>query len=260
MISFHTEGEVKEFSRMLELPPIKINSAQYEMLPLCEMGISISFSKFMALEQRMWVAAQNLVKAFKTDHKGLCNSETDYSESFWERTMYIENAIISYNACLDYIYIILYFYYDFYRESEIPIKRAKDIDRISEGFELEQKKRLTQTLRKDSQTKKMIEDIEIYRKSSQKLRNNANNLKHRAGFWVCGFDYPRNTKVTKVINGAEVDITMILTPKSHDLEKEIKYLVGIHNQLIRLVLELFYLLNYPRKIEQFLQFNGLNAD
>ncbi len=101
------DKELDVFFKKFELMVMNnINFIFYEMLPLCGVGVSIAYSKFIILHKKIRNGAFSLINAYKNKHFDFYKQKIE--DASWERNMYLENAILIYNPIRDYIYQIIY--------------------------------------------------------------------------------------------------------------------------------------------------------
>lgn len=85
------------------------------------------------------------------------------------------------------------------------------------------------------------------------MRELANDIKHRGCIAINGIEVSRNTKVTKVINGQEIDMTDLVSEIRIDIDEEIEKLVHIHQSSVELQKELFELCAFNNQLKDFLE-------
>ena|GEM_PF-1912325 len=256
--SNQTEDDIREFAK--GLPLLKMNNIYrmfYEMLPLCGFGPAIAFSRFLALHQKIVSGSHALINAYKKDHKSIWGD--DLEDSLWQRSMYFENAIESYNKVVDYVYIILYFNFELYGIiDKEKIKTKEDVIRISEKIKGKKLGKISEWISSNEFTSDFFGKFDDFRCYTEEMRNVANDMKHRGCITFEGIKQPRYTKVTKVIDGNEIDITDLVSELIINLDSEIEKLSEIHRRTIELQKELYTLCDFQKKLTDFLNKNGLN--
>lgn len=250
-----TEDDVREFAQRLPLLKMdNINSTFYEMLPLCGFGPTIAFSRFLSLQNKIAAGAYALINAYRKNHKSLWG---DYLEdSHWERSIYFENAIESYNKVTDYVYLILYFNFELYEIiDKEKIKSKEDIIRISENIKGSKLGKINDWLSTTECSTSFSMIFSKYRNDVRAMRNLANDMKHRGCIVVEGTELERNTKVTKIIDGYEIDVTDQVTELKINLDTEIEKLVEVHKLTVNLQKELYTLCDFQKQLRDFLYKN-----
>jgi len=183
----------------------------------------------------------------------------DLEDSLRQRSMYFENAIESYNKVVDYVYIILYFNFELYGIiDKEKIKTKDDVIRISEKIKGEKLDKIRKWIKNNEFASEFSKKFDDYRYHTVEMRNLANDMKHRGCIAFEGSELHRNTKVTKIIDGNEIDITDLVSVLRINLDSEIKKLSDIHRRTIELQKELYYLCDFEKQIKDFLNKNGLN--
>lgn len=250
--SDQSDRDIREFAG--RLPLIKINDINfmfYEMLPLCGLGPAIAFSRFLTLNKKVVYGAHALVNAYKKEHKNLWGDEID--DSLWVRCMYFENAIEAYNKVLDYIYIILYFNYELYEKLDfVKINTKDDIVCISKKIKGHKLNMIDNWLHSNELTNEFANELDNYKLLTKEMRELANDIKHRGCIAAKGVALPRQTKVTKKIEGQDVDITELVSEIKIDLEIEIEKLVEIHGHTIEILKNLYKLCDFQEQLKDFL--------
>jgi len=245
--------DIRSFAQKLHL--LKLNSIDsifYEMLPLCGFGPTISFSRFLALQKKIVFASHALINAYRINHQSLWG--VDLEDSLLERSMYFENAIESYNKVTDYVYLILYFNFELYEVMDRKeIKSKEDIVEISKKIKGKKYEAINEWLIKDIRTSNFAKQFSDYRDSVKEMRELANDIKHRGCIAIDGTGIRRNTRVTKVIEGHEIDITDQVSEVKIDIDEEIEKLVIIHQETLELQKELFGVCAFQKQLKDFLE-------
>jgi hypothetical protein len=252
-----SESDLRNFARNLELLKMNdITSVFYEMLPLCGFGNAIAFSRFLTLHNKIWCGSYELINAYKKEHKGLWGE--DIENCLWVRTMHLENAIMAYNTIKDYIYAVLYFHFDLYKLiGKTNIKEKEDILKISKRIQKNTFDKIDEWLSNEVSTKEFFAAFENYKNLTRNLREMANDIKHRGCIIIDGMDLPRITKVTKNIDGINIDITDVVTPRTISIDDEILKLVEVHKQTLDIQKKLYYLCDFQGKLKNFFD-NAIN--
>ncbi len=251
------EEDYERLPRSLNLKMFRISRIPfnfYEMLPLCGIGISESFNVFMAYHNQLYFASRFLVMS--TEEK-----TEDSNNDLMERYMYLQAAIVSYNSCLDYVYQIIYFYYDLFSLLDNKcIDSRESIYILSTKVKGRTLDRINIWLQSNPTTKYLANLVEEYKTQMEALNNKANEIKHRGRYHIEGLTLKRSTMVKKVLNGNELNITSIVTPEGVDFEYEIDYLIEIHNKSMDMQSDLFKFLDYSGQLKKFLKSNGVETN
>ena len=248
-----TEDDIREFAKGLPLMNNmnNINSTFYEMLPLCGFGPAIAFSRFLVLQQKIAFGKHSLINAYRKDHKSIWRD--DLEASLLERSLYFENAIEAYNKVVDYVYGILYFKFELYEIiDKEKIKTKEDIIRISKNIKGRKLDEIRDWIILNESKSEFFKKFDDYRCETKEMRNLANDMKHRGCIAFEGIELPRNTKVTKVIDGNKIDITDLVSALEINLDSEIEKLSEIHRHTIKLQMELFTLCDFEKTLTDFL--------
>ena len=223
----------------------------YEMLPLCGIGVAESFNVFLAFHNQIYFAVRFLEKA--------AVPEDEFDKQLIERYMYLQAAILAYNSSTDYIYQILYFYFELYREiHHTNIASRKDIIRLSENIKGDVLKQINEWLKKDSRTVDFLSELNDFKKSLSRLRKNANEIKHRGRYHIEGLSLKRSSHVKKIIDSVELNITEITTPQGFNIEDEINYLIKVNKRIYEMQDKIYIFLDYQGQLDDFLKAQGLN--
>ena len=246
------DKDLKEFTKRLPLLKMnEINAIFYEMLPLCGVGPAIAFSRFLTLNKKVVYGDHALTSAYRRNHKSLWGDELE--DSIWVRCMHFENAIEAYNQVNDYIYIILYFNYELFKKLDcVEINTKDDIISLSKNIRGSKLNEIETWLHSNELTKEFADEFKDYRLFTKEMRELANDIKHRGCIAVEGITLHRNTKVTKKINGKNVDITELVSEVKIDLDVEVEKLVEIHNYTIEILKSLYKLCNFQKQLKDFL--------
>lgn len=226
---------------------------EISILPLLGIGLASSYYKIIALHNNIYYAAYALVNAWKTDQRDLTGDISQFP--MFERTMHLQNAYITYNNCVDYVYQVLFFYYDL----DSCVNKAKSYDDIVNFEECVKAKRRDEFDRKiKDKNSELYKAIKKFREEIKGLGSKANNIKHDAGFWIDGNHINTFGTTIKNIAGEEVNLSQIIIPPRYNISDEIEFLVNVHNEFIVLEKVLFEQLAYKAKIKEFLHSMGLN--
>lgn len=254
-----SDKDVTAFIKRLPLLKMNtINFTAYEMLPLCGEGPAIAFSRFLTLSKKVVYGAYTLTNAYRKNHKDLCGNESD--NSLWVRSMYFESAIESYNKVVDYIYIILYFNYELYKKFNHVKKINTKKDIIEASKKVKGKKNLDMIdnwLSLNESTADFATEFNTYILFVGKMRDLANDIKHRGCIAVEGTTLSRCTKVTREIDGKKVDITELVSEVKINLDDEIENLVEVHRRTLEIQQSLYKTCNFQKTLNDFLESNNL---
>jgi hypothetical protein len=111
---------------MINLKPLP--GFEHSLLPLAGIGIAVSYFKAIALHSNILFAAESLMSAIKEEQRNWKDEISKFP--MFERTMHLQNAIIIYNNCVDYVYQIIYFFLDVDGRAESAANHC-DIDEIT---------------------------------------------------------------------------------------------------------------------------------
>ena len=251
-MSAQSNDDIRRFAKKLEL--LKMNDIDflfYEMLPLCGVGASVAFSRFLTLHNKICFGSFALINAYKKEHTGLWGDSTN--NNIWYRSMYLETAIMAYNSIEDYIYMVLYFNFDLYEKMDnYSIKNKEDIIERSKEIKGKTKSNIDTWLYSQYSTKQFHDDFQRYKDSTGSLRELANDIKHRGCREVDGIDLPRVTRVKKVIDDNEVDITELVSPYIISIDEEINNLAGIHEKSLEIQKKLYRLCDFKGQLKTLL--------
>lgn len=229
-----------------------LNWFERGLLPLISsdnrVGICISYFKIISLHNNIYYGAYSLKSSWEKEVRDLYN-EISSSPIFF-RTMHLQNAYVIYNSCVDYVYQVLYFYYDL--DSCI-----KEVNSHDELLKLEKN---VKSYRRDHFDKEIkIYNLEIYdaikefRMEIKGLNKKANNIKHDAGYWIDGNHMQTIGSASIGVDGKKIDLTEIITPRLNDISEEIEFLIKVHNAFVKLEITLFEQLKYETRIKNFLE-------
>lgn len=87
-----------------------------EILPIAKMGARIAYDILSAMHIQIVFAAHALVNAAQIEQIDMWGNVSKLP--LLERTMFLQNAILTYNSLIDYTWQIIYFYY-FCDENEL---------------------------------------------------------------------------------------------------------------------------------------------
>ncbi|MCX2432870.1 hypothetical protein [Pedobacter sp. GR22-10] len=90
-----------------------------------DVGYCIALEKVEQLYNLIASSRFSLIEAHNKLHKSPVEWKSGYLGQLWLRAQYLKNSIIWYNSCLDYVYQIIWFAFDFFGE----IKTKKDYRR-----------------------------------------------------------------------------------------------------------------------------------
>lgn len=246
-----TEEDIHNFAKKLILydkPPL--TSFGVGLCPIADVGMAISYYKYLALIKQIRFAATSLANSYKTNQIDLWGNVSEYP--IRERTMYLQDAFSYYNSCLDYIYIIIYFYYDI-ENKNASIKDQEDVIKLSQGVQGDVLSKIRNFLEHNNNIFfKMLDEYNIYRKP---INQKTIDIKHRAGFWTCSDGLNTWGTASKTNGTAEINLTEIVTPKILDIEYEIDELKEFHNRTVEMQIKLCRLLDYPNQIKNKLGIN-----
>lgn len=242
-----------------QLPLLKMNQINwtfYQMLPLCGFGVVVAYSKFLALHNKICKAAFELTNAIEKRSDFFKAEELN---GVWQQSIYLENAIIAYNSVRDLIYVTIYFRFElFHLIDKQSIENSQDILRLSKKVQGNAFSRIEEWLKNNEITHAFFRELTSYNEDTKELSNLANDLKHRGSFVFKGLELPRTTKVTKVVDGLDVDITECVTPPIIDNESEINNLIAVHRRAIDLAKKLYEVCDFEGCLQEFLNKAGLN--
>lgn len=254
-MNFRKKDDLNRFIN--ELPFLglaNINSAFYEMLPLCDVGTSIAFSKFLLLQRRVYYASYSLINAYKKDHNNILGDP--FNDTLSIRSMYFEYAIETYNKVVDYVYQILYFNYKLYKVIDnIDIKSKRNIISVSRKLKGKKLKEVNRWILIEEKTKDFAKKFSDYRCKMRDVNDLANDIKHRGCIDVGGMNPTRYSKVIKNVDGVAINITDLVSEIKVDLESEIDKLVETHKATFQLQNELYLLCNFQQQLEDFFDEN-----
>lgn len=252
--SEQSDEEINKFVKRLPLLKMnEINFTFYEMLPLCGVGPTIAFSRFLTLNRKVIYGARALTNAYIRNHKDLWDNEID--DSLLIRCIYFENAIEAYNKVIDYIYIILYFNFKLYEKLDNIGKINTKNDIIDISKKVRGKKKLAKIddwLRLNELNTYFATEFNAYKLLVKEIRELANDIKHRGCVAVEDIALSRNTKVTQKIDGQDMDITELVSEVKINLDVEIEKLVKIHKHTIEIQKSLYKSCNFQKQLRDFL--------
>lgn len=253
--TYQSEEDIRKFASSIHLLVMNnISSVFYEMLPLCGLGQAIAFSRFLTLQRKIVFGSHALLHSYRKVHKDISGNELE--NSLWERNMYLENSIDAYNSVVDYVYTIIYFNFNLFEiiDNE-KIKTKDDILRISQNIKGNKLNKINEWISKNEFTMDFSIKFKDYRCFTENMRNLANDIKHRGCISIEGIELPRYSKVTKVIDGIEIDITDIVSDVTINLDSEIENLLEIHRRTVELQKYLYSLCNFKKQLSDFLNKN-----
>jgi hypothetical protein len=109
--------ETKELHKELTLPKeFQINWAITEWGLVNDKGYAIAGDKFNDLYSMLASARFALINAHTKIQNNLISWESGYVGQLWLRSQFLQNSIVWYNCCEDYIMQIIWFAFDFYKD------------------------------------------------------------------------------------------------------------------------------------------------
>lgn len=223
----------------------------YEMLPLCGIGVAESFNVFLAFHNQTYFASCFLRDA------ALPEDEVDKQPV--ERYKYLQAAILAYYSSTDYIYQIIYFYFELYGEIHHEnILSRKDIIRLSKSIRGNVIEQIDAWLNKDERTADFLKKFNDLKEFLSRLKENAIEIKHRGRYHIEGLFLERSAHVKKIVHGVELDFTEITTPQCFDIEDEIDYLKEVHNRIYQMQDTIYRFLDYQGRLDVSMKAQGAN--
>ena len=162
----------------------------------CDLGLYIACVKFEELEDLVYSANYSIVKA--TDKRLVAFHKTENTALARKalRFHFIKSAILSYQACYDYIVQIAYFGFGFHRRIEKPMEYRSELRHCSFGntkdsFRMVFKDLLNQTNKIDvlpdyiTSAQSFFNQLEdLYDNQRKEINAWANNLKHHGSLSI----------------------------------------------------------------------------
>jgi len=247
-----TRSEICDRLLMNQIKPL--NSFYREVLPIAKMGARISYDILSAMHIQIEFAAHALVNAAQIEQIDMWGNVSKFP--LLERTMFLQNAILTYNSLIDYVRQIIYFYY-FCDEDELLLcSDFSDIEKKAES--LRGNKILEIDTQLSGKNSKLYKALKDYKSAKAHNKHLAEIIKHRAYFWVEGINMPTYGTATKNINGVDVDITKIVTPPLINIDEEVENLIDLHNKSVYLEKQIYTELNFSKISKEWLESIGLN--
>lgn len=230
-----------------------LDSFRRSMLPVLGVGVASSYHRLIALHSNLLFAAYALVNADRVEQKDIKGEASKFP--MFERTMHLQNAFVTYNNCVDYIYQVLFFYYDL--DSSI----GSDVASYDDIVALERRVLARRYDEFDKKIKginvELFDALRRFRDNTDGLNEKANEIKHRASYWIDGNHVTTFGAITIAIEGGLLDLSSIVTPPVYDVFEEIEFLIMVHNEFIKLEGVLFEQLAFGKKMNIFLRSQGL---
>lgn len=207
-------------------------------------GIAISYFKIIALHNNIFYGAFSLKNAWSENVIDIHDNPSD-SPIFY-RSMHLQNAYVTYNSCIDYIYQILYFYYDL--ESCVnEVRTHEEVLALEENIKPWKRDQFDKKIK--THNSNLYKAIKKFRQEIKGLNTKANIIKHDAGFWVEGNHIKTFGEASINIDGENINLTDIITPRLNSISEEIEFLIKIHNSFVKIERVLFEELDYSGQIK-----------
>lgn len=164
--------------RMVSFKP---NSPNQEILYSQDIGYYIANRKVHQLYDLFSNAKFSLINAHKKLHKSSIEWRSGNLGQLWLRSQYLRNAIIWYNSCIDYVYQIVWFAFDFY--GKLDSKQHYENELFNCKWD-----KLEQVFKKNNANSNIKELCSIINaaksdKNVRQVNKWANNLKHKANIY-----------------------------------------------------------------------------
>lgn len=197
-------------------------------------GYAIAGEKFGDLYSVLASARFALYNAHLKIHNDQRLMESEYSSTLWLRAQYLQNSILWYNSCEDYILQIVWFAFDFY----------KDLNR----YEDEMRKCKYSIIYKELNRYKDLENAGLLLKylssyhqddNVKFIRNLADALKHKQLINIMGLNIGRLMSFK-----SNTFSSSLLEKKWIDLDESIEKIKQVHIKIIELGSFLIELINF----------------
>ncbi|MBP1736938.1 MAG: hypothetical protein H6Q60_819 [Oscillospiraceae bacterium] len=223
----------------------QLNFIARELLAIADCGACIAYDKFWALHTQIIFGATECLAAYDLEQKDALGRQSD--TPWFERTMHLQNAILSYNSCLDYMWQVIYFYYDI---GNVKYLEFSDFSNIEEESSKIGKKVSYKELKKAMALHNplLLSAIESYQKKREHNNEMANMAKHRASFWA--FGNSRTGTGATIVNtaGQEINITSITTPPTIDIDHEVELLTNFHKDTVEMEKTVYECCDFKSKL------------
>lgn len=228
-------GESKNLLKELKLPDnFSPDFFVTDIGLINDKGFAIAGEKFGDLYSVLATARFALYNAHLKIHNDQQLLESEYFNTLWLRSQYLQNSILWYNSCEDYILQIIWFAFDFYQDIskyEIEMRRCK-YSTICKKLE-EHKNSKNGGL--------LLNKITSYHQDDNvKFINNlAESLKHKQLINIVGLDTGRLMSFK-----SKTFTSSLLEKKWIDLDVSIEKIKQVHIKIIELGLFLIEFINF----------------
>jgi len=216
----------------------------HDMLPLSNCGMRIAYDKAVSLNMQINFAATALSRAYKKEQMDLFGEPS--KNPLIERVMNLTYALLSYNSCLDFIWQVLYFYYNIDGIDFYSFRDYKDVEKCAQKVQGSKIKKIKECVKHLNPT--LYVSLMHYERERTHITELSNAAKHRASFWVSGLDIKGYGNAEK----RNRSITSIVTPPSVDIEDEIEILVLFNNETVKIEREIWDATKYRQALESWL--------
>lgn len=225
-----------------------LNWFERGILPLValdnRLGIAISYFKIISLHNNILYGAFSLKNAWQKEAKDLYDEIASFPMFY--RTMHLQNAFVTYNSCIDYVYQVLYFYYDL--DSCVNnVRTHKEVLDLEKQVKAYRRNSFDEIIK--THNLNVYKAIKVFRTEVKGLNTKANNIKHDAGFWIEGNHIETFGNASIDINGENINLTNIITPRCSSISEDIEFLVHVHNSFVRFEKVLFEQLDFRGKLK-----------
>lgn len=197
-------------------------------------GYAIAGEKFGDLYSVLATARFALYNAHLKIHNDQKLLESEYSDTLWLRGQYLQNSIIWYDSCEDYILQIVWFAFDFYKNLnryEDEMRRCK-YSNICKELDKYKDLKNAELLLKYLSSYHQDDNVKF-------VRNLADSLKHKQLINIMGLDTGRLMSFK-----SNTFSSSLLEKKWIDLDESIEKIKQVHMKIIELGLLLIEFINF----------------
>lgn len=204
---------------------------------ICRFKLKQIYQNFLIARMQCILAEEN-IKLRELSQNGVEN-------------LFLQNALIYYNSCIDLSWQLVYFYYMPKREGKFNItnEELEKEEKTMKNLEKLQKRLESKPLEEDDIEREKREQLSqivtefFYKKIPERFRDNYNYIKHRGTFDI--FEVETEKDSLFLVNGKKPDIT-IFKLKKFNSKGCINMLLDFHNAFIEYVETLIEIIIKPK--------------
>lgn len=220
----------------LEIPLFNINQDYY-----------VAIKKAEAFEKMIGKARFNLFKAIELIKSPQeIRWEHGYQGQYAVRSMYLEDGIVNYNSCDDYILQIIWFAFSLYKKHPKFNENMnhEELARLCDYFSLSKIYSENKTC---GEFKKLWNILSNHRNKNITLNSWANDIKHKGNLRIKGV-YIENPFHMSINNNKGIISTKDFRPNIIDLEDSIEHLENVHKNFLEYYNSVLDFINFRKPV------------